>query len=137
MDLESFEHGRHAGCLDADDANFRASFFHGTGDATDEASAANGNHDRLKIRHLLENLESDGSVPRNDCGIIERVDESQMLAFGETTGFLVGLIIPVPVQDDVSAEFLGRVDLTSGVITGMTILAEMPLLRAWKATPWA
>ena len=43
--------------------------------AADEAPAAAGNHDRLCIRKVIEDLQGDGPLPRHDVGVVERAHE--------------------------------------------------------------
>ena len=70
--------------LDGDDAPVG-----GRGDAGDETAAADRDHDRLHLRHVLQQLERHRSLSRDHEWVVERVHEratalgDQLLQAGE------------------------------------------------------
>ena len=77
--LAGAEHGGELVGFNTDDADTGAGLFEGAGDAADEASAADGDDDRFQIRHLLQELEGDGSLAGDDFGVVKGVDEGSAL----------------------------------------------------------
>jgi hypothetical protein len=44
-----------------------------------QAPATHGNHHHVQVRHLLDQLESDGSLPRHHGPVVEGVNEEAPL----------------------------------------------------------
>jgi hypothetical protein len=61
-------------------------FLDGAGDAADEAAAADGHHHCLKLRDLLQKLKANGSLAGHDAGVVEGMDEGEMLLVAQTQG---------------------------------------------------
>ena len=78
-----------------------------TGDAANQAAAANGNHDRLDFGMLLQNLQSERSLPGDDCVVIERVDEGKVLLLATPDGFFTGIVVIRTVENHFRAEGFG------------------------------
>jgi hypothetical protein len=49
----------------------------GAGDAADEPAAADGDDDGFEVGDLLQQLEADGSLPRDDLVVVKGVQEGE------------------------------------------------------------
>ncbi len=87
MVLDGSGHGRDAGGLDADHFDVRTGLLDGAGDAADEATAADGDHDGVEVGDLLEEFETDGSLASDDEWIVEGVDEGHGFGIADAAGF--------------------------------------------------
>ncbi|SJM69834.1 hypothetical protein CZ674_13495 [Agrococcus casei LMG 22410] len=104
----------HGGCAiraHADDANLRVDRFGCQCDASQEAAAAEGNHDSAHCWILLEQLEADGALAGDDPQIVERLDDQQPLAAGEGGRDVCGIVLRVSLHHQVDAGLTEQVDL--------------------------
>ena len=90
--------------MHADDADLGPGFLNGAGDAGDQAAATNGDHHSLQAIKLLQQFKPDGALPRDDQGIIERVDKRHVVGLAEARGFGASLVIIGTVKHDLGAK---------------------------------
>lgn len=76
--------------LHTDDADRAAELggacLHGCRDAGDQTSPADAEHDGVDVRRVLEEFESERSLPDHDVAVIERMDQHRTRALGELRG---------------------------------------------------
>ena len=66
--------------LDAEDAGRRPERLHGDRHARQKTAAAERREDGVEVRHVLEELEPGGALPRDDGDVVERRHEDSALA---------------------------------------------------------
>src|SRR5690606_19056292 len=96
--------------LDADDAGRGPERLDGGRDAGDEAAAPDGHDDDVRVGCVLEDLEADGALARDDGRVVERVDEREAALAAQRLALLERLEDGA-VEDDVGAVGAARVDL--------------------------
>ena len=96
-------HGRNPGGLNSEDLHSRISFLDGAGDSADESTAADGRYDDLDVGMLLQNFESESSLPGDDRVVVEGMNQGQTFLLALLDGLFVGLVIVGPVQHDLRA----------------------------------
>src|SRR5581483_391566 len=84
------------------------------GDAADQAAAANGCQERVEMRQVLDDLEADRALPRDDQWIVIGMDEDQVLRLGHLPRIDRGGIDRVALQLDLGAEACRTLDLGEG-----------------------
>ena len=62
------------------------------GDTRYQASTPHGHDNRVQVAHLLEHLQADRSLPRNDGRVVEGVDEGQVVLLHDPFGMHLGLV---------------------------------------------
>ena len=65
--------------LDAEDAGRRPERLHGDRHAGQEPASAERREDGVEVRHVLEELEPGGALPRDDGDVVERRNEDSGL----------------------------------------------------------
>ena len=100
---ERHEHGRHRRRLDADNLDIRAHGLYRRGDTADQSAASDGDDDLFHIRHLLQDLQTDGSLSRNDIRIIEGMRKGIALFSGKALCFPGGIVIDSRNQNHLGA----------------------------------
>ena len=75
-------------------------FFDGAGNASDEASAADGSDDDFDARMLLQNFEAKSSLPGDHGVVVERVNQSEVVLCALRDCLFIGLVVVGAVQDD-------------------------------------
>ena len=79
--------------MHSDDPDFRICFLDGAGDAADQATAADGNHDHFNFGMLLQYFQSKRALAGDDRVIIERMDEGEMLLLAAPDGFFASFVV--------------------------------------------
>ena len=91
--------------LHTDDSNLRAQLFYVSPNPGNESTAANRNKDGVQVSCvLLQDLEADRALASDHVRIIVRMDKGEAPLLTEHHGMLVGLIITIPVQHNLSSE---------------------------------
>ena len=75
-------HGRQFGRLHSKNPDSGIRFFHRAGNAADQPASTDRRDDRLDIRLLLQNFQSQRSLPGDDGIVVESVNQSQMVLAG-------------------------------------------------------
>ena len=88
------------GRLDGDDPDVGPQALHHSGHAGQEARAAGGHDDHLRIGHVFKNLEGHRPLPRDHAGIVEAVHEVQAVGFGHLDRQPAGIVERLPLQND-------------------------------------
>src|SRR6266478_2818364 len=101
-------HRRKPAGLHANDLNFRICLLNRTGNAADQATTTYGDDNSFNFRMLLQHFQAEGSLPRDDRVIVERMDESQMLLVPAANGFFAGLVVIGAMENDFGAVGFGR-----------------------------
>src|SRR5690606_33096324 len=96
--------------LDADDADRRPERLDGGRDAGDEAAAPDRHDHDVGVGRVLEDLEADRALARDDVRIVERMDEREAALAPQCLALLERLEDGA-VEDDVGAVRAARLDL--------------------------
>lgn len=94
--------------LHPDDPYVRPQRLHGDRDTGRETAAADPDEDGPHLRALLQDLQADGALARDDVAVVEGVDEHRAGAVRVLLGGQEGLVDDLPVQAHVGAVLLGR-----------------------------
>ena len=100
-------HRRQARRLHAENLDLGIDLFHRDGDATDQASAADGADDGFDVGMLSQNFQADRSLPGDDRVVIEGVNKCQIVALAAARGFFAGFVVVRAVEHNFAAEILG------------------------------
>jgi hypothetical protein len=87
------------GRLDADHLHFGIEVLDGGRHASNQAAAANGNDDRIQVRHLLDHFQPDRPLAGNDPQVVVAVNVSELLGHGQLVGLGLRLAEAGAVQD--------------------------------------
>ena len=109
--LERLHHGRCAAGLHAVDADPGVEALERERHAGDQAAAADRHDHDIDVAELLEDLQTDRPLPRDDVLIIEGMDEGIALLLLELARLLVGIVIDARHEADLRAVALGGLDL--------------------------
>ena len=104
-------HRRAVARLDADDLDVRIERPGRHGDARDQPAAADGNDDGVDVVPVLDDLESDGALPRDELLVVERVDVGESFGSHQLLRLLIGVIPDGAVENDLRAVGPGGGDL--------------------------
>ena len=112
---------------------------HATRDPGDQPAAADADHDGADVRALLEDLEADGSLPGDDVGMVERMDQDGPGLLGVCRCAATSASSTVdPGQPDLRAVRTGRLDLRDRcAFRHEHRRPASPSSCAASATPWA
>ena len=94
-------------------------------DPGDEAAAGEGDHHRPDRRQLVEDLERDGALSRDDVGIVEGVNVGEPPLFFQFEGTGFGLIVGRAVQDSLGTVPPHCVELDGIDPKAIIVLAEI------------
>ena len=100
--------------LYAVDLYLRPQALDGKGHAGDQAAAAHRHDDRIQIRQLVQNLQTDGALACNDLLVIVGVDEGHAGLFLQLHGLVVGVIVGAGHKADLCTQVLGIFHLHDG-----------------------
>ena len=105
-------------------------------DAARKSAAAPGNDNRLDVRQVLHDLESDGAIAGHDVRIVERVDESAVDTRVARSWKVChqrskGALMTRPPRRSIAASF------AAGAVSGAITVQGIPRSRAHQATPCA
>ena len=89
-------------------------------DAADQTAAADGHDDRVDVGQLVEDLEPDRPLSRDDVVIVERMDERVAVLVFEFKRLVVGVVVDALDEADLGAEAFCRLDLGDGRDVGQT-----------------
>jgi hypothetical protein len=101
--LQRALHRRDRVGLDADHANRRPAGLDRQRDAGDEPTAAHRNHHGVEIVQLVEQLETQGSLPGHHPHIVKGMDEHRARRSLDGARPLVRLVVVRPVENDLGA----------------------------------
>ena len=107
----------HAGCaggLNAVDLDVGSHGLDGTGNACDEAAAADGDDDCVHVVHLVHDLHADGALSGDDVFVIKGMDEGVTHFVPELQRLVVGVVVNAFDQADLCAVALGGLHLGDG-----------------------
>ena len=111
---ERDKHGGHRCRLNADDLDVRAHGLDRDRNAADQSAAADGDDDLFHIGHLIQDLQPDGTLTRDDIGIVEGMGKGIALFPGKALRFPGGVVIDSRDQDDLGAVAPCRLHLQDG-----------------------
>jgi len=100
--------------LNAVDLDVRLEALDGKGHAGDQAAAAHRHNDRIHIRQLIQNFQTNGSLPRDDLLIVIGVDKGHAGLFLQLHSLVVGIIVGAGHQTHLCAQILGILHLHDG-----------------------
>ena len=100
--------------LYAVDLYLRPQALDGKGHAGDQAAAAHRHNDRIHIRQLIQNFQTNGSLPRDDLLIVIGVDKGHAGLFLQLHSLVVGIIVGARHQTHLCAQILGVLHLHDG-----------------------
>ena len=109
--LHRIEHAGKPHHLHTDDLDGRLQCLGRHRDPCDQATAANGDHQSVEVRLRFEHLDPDRALACDNGLVIVRMDESQLLAFGQCQGMITRLVEGVAMQNDLGAKASGSLDL--------------------------
>ena len=95
---EGFVQRRRVHRFDADDAHRRLERFDRHRDAGDQPPAADRHDHRVKIGHVLNDLQPKRSLPGDDVGIVEAGDIREAFFVGEFLGEGFGVVVAFALQ---------------------------------------
>ncbi len=101
------------GRLDGDDAHVGAEGFHDGDDTSEEATATDGNDERIEVRRLFEDLERECALAGDDVEIVERMDGRGAGGHGECNGVRLRGLKGFTVEHHVGAKAAAARDLHS------------------------
>ncbi len=94
-------HGRRVFRFDADHLDFRPHGLHVSRDTGDQAAAADGHEDRVDVVGALpQDFHPDGTLPRDDVGVVERMDVGQPFGLRDFQRAFIGFLVVVAMQND-------------------------------------
>ena len=100
----------HAGCalgLHAVDLDVRFEALDGKSHTRDQAASAHRDDDSVHIRQLVEDLQANGALARNDQLIVIGVDKGHARLRLQLHSLVVGVVIGAGHEADLSAQILG------------------------------
>src|SRR5690606_29528451 len=104
-------HGAGVLGLDADDGAVGPVGADPGGDPGEQPAAADGDEDGADVGPVLEDLERDGALPRDDVRVVERRDHGEAALGGDGLGAGLPLGRGRAFQHDLGAEAAGALDL--------------------------
>ena len=107
----SIEHTRRTGRLHTIDLALRAEALDREGDTGDQSAATDRHDDRVHILELVEDLETDRALTRDDRIIIVRMDEGHARLLLELDGLIMRIVVGAFHEADLRAEPLRALDL--------------------------
>src|SRR4029077_4815159 len=96
--------------LDYDDSHGRPRVAEGEREPGDEPAAAHGNDDELHVRQVVEYLETDRPLARDDEGIRVRMDERLALLAFDAVREREGVVVDIALEQDLGAVRLAHAD---------------------------
>jgi hypothetical protein len=90
--------------LDADDPHRRLDGLHRGSDPRDQAAPADGHDDRIHVRHVFENLQSQRPLPGDHVLVVEPRHVGQASLLRQRLRVLLGLLVGLAVQDHLGTE---------------------------------
>ena len=92
----------------------------GKGDARDQAAAARRHDHRVQVGQLVQDLQADGALPRDDQFVVVGVDEGHTGLGLQLDGVVVGVVVGAGHQAYFRAQALGVFHLHDGRAVGHT-----------------
>ena len=105
--VEGVLHAGGTGSLHTVDLDLGAQALDGESHAGDQAAAADGHDDRIHIGQLVQDLQADGALARDDQLVIVGVDEGHAGLLLELDGAVVGVVVGTLDQLYLRAQALG------------------------------
>ena len=98
--------------LHANDPDVRTQRLEIGGNATDKATATDGDEDGIDVPGMLsQNLHPDSPLTGDDIGVIEGVDDGQAPLLGQDGGSAVGVAVGLTMEHDLRSGRPHRIDL--------------------------
>ena len=107
----SIEHTRRTGRLHTIDLALRAEALYREGDTGDQSAATDRHDHRVHILELVEDLETDRALARDDRIVVVRMDEGHARLLLELDGLIMGIIVGALHEADLCTETLRALDL--------------------------
>ena len=107
----SIEHTRRTGRLHTIDLALRAEALDREGDTGDQSAATDRHDHRVHILELVEDLETDRALARDDRFVVVRMDEGHARLLLELDGLVMGIIVGALHEADLCAETLRALNL--------------------------
>ena len=107
-------HAGSAGCLNAVYLNGRPDGFDGIGNAGDQSTAADGDDHRVQIVQSVDDLQTDGTLARDDMLIVKGLDKGVAVLLLQLQCPVVGIVVAAFHQADLGTVGLGGLDLGDG-----------------------
>ena len=101
-------HGRNSRRLHSENLNRWIGFFDRAGDSANEPSAADGRDNDLDVRMLLQDFQSQSSLPGDDRVVVESVNQRQSVLPALLDGLFVGFVVIGAVQHNFGAVSASR-----------------------------
>ena len=118
--LEALIHTRGKLGLHTVDLHVGVEMLDGIGHAREQSAAADGDDDGLYVGELVEDLQTDGALPRDDLVIVEGMDEGSPRLLDETASFFISIIVGSGNEANLCPECLGGLYLADGCAVGHT-----------------
>ena len=116
--MQALHHARCAFGLYAIDLYLGVERLHGKGDARDQSAAAHRHHDGLNVGQLVEQLQTDGSLARNDVLVVEGMNEGVAVLVAQLQCFLVGIVVDARHEAHLGTQPLCCLHLADGCALG-------------------
>ena len=107
----SIEHARRTGCLHTINLALRAEALDREGNTGDQSAATDRHDDRIHILELVEDLETDRALARDDRIVVVRMDEGHARLLLELDGLIMCIIVGALHEADLCTEPLRALDL--------------------------